>query len=359
MAKVEVILNTLKEKNIEQCLISVVIPCFNGEKWIGEAVQSVFNQTWENLEILVFDDGSTDRSSEILESLTLQDKRLKILGDSQNHGIVHALNSLINAASGEYIARMDADDICLPNRLVKQYYFLQDNHYDACGSWFTEIGLGPARVIRWPYTEEALKAAMLFQNTILHPSFIAHRKVYERFQYREAYQLAEDYDLFIRAICEFRIANIPESLLYYRRHNGQATQAKRCLMEIVTQSIRAEALHLNGIEVGEEELYIHNLIRAPKSIRDIQDFEKIESWLMKLMDCFEEQESKKVVASQWTRAAIRAAPLGWSMFQRYRSSPLYRFLNVSTDLNLFVLAIIRLPYESKVYNFLQRFGLSG
>lgn len=344
---------------MDQPLVSVIIPCYNGEHWLKEAIISVMHQTWKNLEILVFDDGSTDGSFEILKTLTLQDSRLKILGDGQNHGIVYALNNLINAASGEYIARMDADDICLPNRIEKQIFFLQENHYDACGSWFTEIGLGPASITRWPYTEEALKTAMLFQNSILHPSFTAHRKVYEHFQYRKSYQLAEDYDLFVRVMCEFRMANMPESLLYYRRHIGQATQAKRYEMESITQLIRLDALRYNGIEVSEAELRIHNLIRAPKSIRNMEDFEKIESWLMKLMDCFDGQEAKKIIASQWTRAAIRAAPLGWPMFQRYRSSPLRRFLNVSADFDLAILAIIRLPYESRVYNFLQRFGLSG
>ncbi len=347
-------------KNItEQPLISVIIPCYNSENWIKAAIQSVMNQTWENLEILVFNDGSTDSSTEILKSLSLQDSRLKILGDGQNHGIVYALNYMLDVAKGEYIARMDSDDICAHNRIEEQIYFLKKNYYDACGSWFQEIGLGFSKIIRWPHKESALRAAMLFQNTILHPSFIAHRKLYERYKYRDDYQLAEDYDLFVRAMQDFRIANIPKPLLYYRRHIQQATQAKRPEMEIVTQLIRLNALKLSNVEINEEELYTHNLIRAPQSIIAMEDFEKIENWLLKLVNSFEDEEAKEVIASQWTRAAIRAAPLGWSMFLMYRRSPLQKLINQGANLELMVLATIRLHYESKVYNLLRRFGLNS
>lgn len=342
-----------------QVLVSVIVPCFNSEKWIEQAVKSVLNQTWKNLEVLVYDDGSTDNSLMILKSLSKQDKRLKILGGRKNHGIVYALNSLLKEASGEYIARMDSDDICVINRIEKQIAFLEENNLDGCGSWFTEIGLGPSKIVRWPHTESALKAAMLFQNTILHPTFLAHRKVFERFKYRESYQLAEDYDLFMRAAQEFHLANIPEILLYYRRHLGQATQSKRKLMESVTQRLRIEILNLNNIQASEDEAYIHNLIRAPKSIYNIEDFEKIEQWLLKLLEHFSEPAAKEVIASQWIRSAIRAAPLGLTMFFKYRNSSIHKFINKSSDFDLFILSILKLPYDSKIYNILRRFSLSS
>lgn len=342
-----------------QALVSVIVPCFNSEKWIEKAICSVLEQTWRNLEVLVYDDGSTDKSLTILESLAAEDKRLKILGDGKNHGIVYALNYLLELANGEYIARMDSDDICVNYRIEKQITFLQKNKYDGCGSWFTEIGLGPSKVVCWADTESALKAAMLFQNTILHPTFMAHRKVFERFKYRESYQLAEDYDLFVRVAQEFHLANIPESLLYYRRHLGQATQSKRKLMEFVTRRIRVETLDLNNIEASEDERYIHNLIRAPQSIYNMDDFEKIEFWLLKLIENFQEQDAKEVVASQWTRTAIRAAPLGIKMFFKYRRSPIRQFINQRSDFDLLILSILKLSYDSKIYNLLRRFSLSS
>lgn len=344
---------------IPNLLISVIIPCYNSEQWIEQAVSSILNQTWGNLEVLVYDDGSTDKSLAILESLSEEDKRLKILGDGKNHGIVYALNYLLEVANGEYIARMDSDDICVINRIEKQVTFLQENNFDGCGSWFTEIGLGPSKRVRWAHTESALKAAMLFQNTILHPTFLAHRKVFERFKYRESYQLAEDYDLFVRAAQEFHLANIPEALLYYRRHLGQATQSKRKLMESVTKRVRIEMLSLNNIKASEDEKYIHNLIRAPKSIYNMEDFEKIELWLLKLIEHFQEPDAKEVIASQWTRTAIRAAPLGLTMFFRYRNSPIRQFINKSSDFDLFILSILKLSYDSRIYNMLRRFSLSG
>ncbi|WP_228256307.1 glycosyltransferase family 2 protein [Acinetobacter wuhouensis] len=343
----------------DQVLVSVIVPCFNSEKWIESAIRSVLDQTWGNLEILVYDDGSTDKSRAILESLSIKDKRIKILGDGKNHGIVHALNYLLSVANGEYIARMDSDDICVINRIEKQVTFLQEKNFDGCGSWFTEIGLGPSRVVRWEHTKFALKAAMLFQNTILHPTFLAHRKVFEHFKYRESYQLAEDYDLFVRVAQKFNLANIPEPLLYYRRHTGQATQSKRESMESVTRRIRLETLSLNNIKVSEEEKNIHNLIRAPQSIYNMADFEKIELWLLKLIENFQEPDAKEVIASQWTRTAIRAAPLGLIMFFKYKNSPIRQFINKKSDFDLLILSILKLSYESKFYSILRRFSLSA
>lgn len=338
----------------DQPLVSVIIPCFNSEKWIEESILSVLAQTWKNLEVLVFDDGSSDNTLVLLQSLSKKDHRLKIYGDGHNHGIVYALNYLLNFVQGEYIARMDADDICVINRIEKQIAYLQEHNLDGCGSWFAEIGLGPSKIIRWPHTESAVRGAMLFQNTILHPSFLANRKVFENFKYRKDYQLAEDYDFFVRASQKFRLGNVPEMLLYYRRHLGQATKSKRNLMESVTQIIRLDALDINNIQYSEDQKNIHNLIRAPKSIYKLEDLEAIELWLLKLIDYFPDNEIKEVIASQWTRSAIRAAPLGLPMFFKYRNSPLRQFINKGSDFQILILSICKLTYDSKLFNILSR-----
>ena len=118
-------------------------------------------------------------------------------------------------------------------------------------------------------------------------------------------------------------------------------------------------LSLNNIKASEDDKYIHNLIRAPKSIYNMEDFEKIELWLLKLIEHFQEPDAKEVIASQWTRTAIRAAPLGLTMFFRYRNSPIRQFINKSSDFDLFILSILKLSYDSRIYNMLRRFSLSG
>jgi glycosyltransferase involved in cell wall biosynthesis len=318
-------------------------------------------QTYRDLEILVYNDGSTDSSQAIIERLAESDPRIAVMGEETNRGIVNALNMLLHVARGEFIARMDADDVSLPQRLERQLQFIQSGQADLCGTWFQEFGGGIPRAVRWDGSPEALRAAMLFQNTICHPTVMARREVFEAFEYRQGYNLAEDYDLFVRAITRFRLANLPEVLLRYRRHRQQATRARRAQMEEVTRRIRIEALQAQGIGANAQEQRTHNQIRAPRSICSMGDLDLIEAWLLKLIDHFDHPDAKRVVASQWTRAAVRAAPLGLGMFRRYRNSPLHDLQGrrVAGDADLVVLSTLRLGYGSRAFETLRRFGLSA
>jgi hypothetical protein len=275
--------------------------------------------------------------------------------------VIFALNSGLDVANGQFIARMDADDICLPHRLAQQLMFLEDGRLDLCGTWFIEFGQGLPRTVRWPATESALRASMLFQNTLCHPTVLARSKVFEELRYREDYRLVEDYDLFARASGQFRMANLPEPLLRYRRHPQQATQAKRDAMEVVTRRIRLEALERWGFVASVEEQRLHNLIRAPYSIRDPGDLHGIDVWLRKLYALHDNVEAKGVIASQWIRACIRAAPLGAVMQRMFRESPLASAIDAKWGMrmDLRVLSALKLDYRSGYFDTLRRLGLSA
>ncbi len=341
--------------------ISVLIPIYNGAKWLARALASVEEQQDGSIEIIAIDDGSTDRSLVIAEQAELTFRNMKLLRNERNLGIVASLNRGLDAARGRFIARMDSDDVCRPGRFAKQLAFLERTGVDLCGSWFTEFGQGLARTVRWPHQEPALRAAMLFQNTICHPTVMARRKVFEQFRYREEYRLAEDYDLFARASAKFRIANVPEVLLRYRRHAQQATQAKRESMERITRQIRQQALQSQNVETTIEEQRLHNLIRAPSSITAMDDLEGIEAWLLKLHALQSDPLAKRVVASQWVRACIRAAPLGGGMWNAFRSSPLHGAAagGSTANMDLRILSLLKLDYGSKPFDIMRRFGLSA
>lgn len=340
--------------------LSVIVPVHNGARWLREALDSVFKQRLdEPLEIVVVDDGSTDESAAIVEAMQrkLPELKLKLLRNDRNLGIVRSLNRGLDAAQGSFIARMDADDICQPSRFAKQLSFLRTGKADICGTWFIEFGKGIPRAVRWPHTETALRASMLFQNSMCHPSVMARREVFDRFRYREEYRLAEDYDLFVRAMTGFRIGNVPEVLLRYRRHAQQATLAQRAPMEAVTRRIRLEVLAAEGITATENEQRLHNLVRAPHSLTDLDDLLGIEAWLNRLYQLYEDSDAKKVIASQWVRACIRAAPLGSKMLGTYRASHLRGGMRTMVDLS--ALAAMRLDYSSKPFAVLRRLGLSA
>jgi len=218
----------------------------------------------------------------------------------------------------------------------------------------------PAHV-RWPHTEPAVRTAMLFQNTLCHPTVLARREVFDRFRYREDYRLVEDYDLFSRACDEIRIAIIPEALLRYRRHRDQSTQARRDAMETVTQRIRMETLQRRGFSPSQEELRLHNLIRTPKSMHTIDDLTGIEVWLCKLYDVHTDSEARNVIARQWLRTCIRAVPLGHVMWRTFRSSRLFALLRpgLAAQIDLLALAASRLDYRSPAFSTLRRMGISS
>lgn len=341
--------------------VSIVLPFYNAQSWLEQTLSSLLRQTWRDFHIIAIDDGSSDGSVRLVETAKRAGLAITLLRNDRNLGIVESLNRGVDAAESKYVARMDADDICMPDRLAKQVQFMRQTGVDICGSWFIEFGQGLPRVVRWPYREPALKAAMLFQNTICHPTVMARREVFEKYRYREEYLLAEDYDLFARASAEFRMANIPEPLLRYRRHRQQATQAKRDSMERVTRRIRVESLHAQGFASTESEQVLHNQIRAPESIECLDDLAGIETWLLKLLDMHSDHDAKQVVASQWVRACIRAAPLGARMLRKYHASPLRNLANfgIRTTIDLSVLAAMKLDYDSRPFAVLRRFGFSA
>ncbi|WP_199096650.1 glycosyltransferase [Dyella sp. ASV21] len=342
-------------------LVSFILPCYNASQWLEQALDSLFRQTYANVEVIAVDDGSTDDTAYLLETYRQKEHRLFVERNQRNEGIVVSLNRGLDLANGAYIGRMDADDISHPERTARQLAYLTERKIDFCGSWFREVGQGISRTCRWPSSEAALRAAMIFQNTICHPTLMARREVFERFQYRQSHRLAEDYDLYVRASTHFRMANVPEVLLDYRRHPQQSTQAQRAAMERVTEGIRENSLKQQGFLPTKDELRVHNLIRAPQSIHSIEDLQAIEAWLNKILAAYSDDEARKVVASQWIRACVRAAPLGRAMWQALRRSPLAKIsgINSLTQLDLKVLSVLKLDYHSSPFQALRRLGLSA
>lgn len=342
-------------------IVTVIIAAYNCSRFLQETVRSALLQSLQSVEIIIVNDASTDLTQSVAHQLMLQDRRVRLITLETNSGPSIARNVGLEHARGDYIAILDADDISMPRRFEQQVAFLNETSTDLCGSWFVEFGRGVPRTVRWPHTEAALRAAMLFQYAILHPSILARREVFGRFRYKPELRLAEDYDLCARAMSEFRLANVPKVLVRYRRHAGQATLSQRAKMEDEAKRIRIQALRAEGISASHNEQRVHNLIRAPSSIFSMADFAHIESWLMKLVNWFDHPEAREVVASQWTRSAVRAAPLGVDMWRRYRDSPLHGLLSrkMAGDFDLAVLAAMRLHYGSRTYELMRRLGVSA
>ncbi len=199
-------------------LVSVILPCYNSVDFIGEAIESIINQTYQNLEIIVIDDGSTDKSSNIIDVFASWENRIKVITNENNIGLIKSLNKGIELSSGEYIARMDADDISEPTRIEEEINYLIQHNLDIVSSAKilinhegNKIGL---QMAKGTYSE-ACNFTSFFSNPLLHPAVIARSQVFKMNPYLNAsYTLhVEDYELWTRLLShQFKSGNLNKPL---------------------------------------------------------------------------------------------------------------------------------------------------
>jgi glycosyltransferase involved in cell wall biosynthesis len=206
--------------------ITVLMPVFNCELYIKEAVDSILNQTYTDFEFIIIDDASTDGTVSIIKSYN--DVRIQLIEKSINSGYTNSLNQGLKLAKGKYIARMDGDDISLPERFEKQVAYLEANpDVTLCGTCFTVIGSDV--VIQLPENHEAIKLAMLRGNCIAHPTVVIRKEVLDELPmvYNVSKEPAEDYDLWVRVLSLGKLYNLQEVLLKYREHDTQVSQKRQ------------------------------------------------------------------------------------------------------------------------------------
>jgi len=220
--------------------ISVVMPVYNANSYLHEALESVLQQSFTDFEIIVVDDGSTDTSVEIVKSY--HDWRIKFIANT--HDFISSLNKGLNMAKGKYIARMDADDVMLPHRLETQFQFMETyTNIDICGSYAECFGMSK-RLMQYATEHDQIISLMLLTNPLIHPSVMIRRSIFENdttLRYPYGYPCAEDYKLWTVLACKgFRFANIPEVLLHYRHSSSQVTERKFNIMRQTSLKIQKE-----------------------------------------------------------------------------------------------------------------------
>ncbi|MFE4710163.1 glycosyltransferase family 2 protein [Paenibacillus sp. NPDC056722] len=250
--------------------ISVIMPVYNNAIYLQEAVNSILLQTLSDLELIIIDDGSTDGSAGIIHEI--KDTRVKKIFHAENMGIVTSLNQGLDLAQGEYIARIDSDDIAALNRLEVQAYFMDQNpSIDICGTGYTTNYLGPVKLN--PMYHEEIKVWLLFNCCILHPSVMMRSRSIDRLgiRYDHNYPHAEDYELWNRLSSSAQLANIPHNLMYYRPHAGQISNTQRAIQDITARRIRERQLSQLGIQLSDEEYAI--MTRLAEFRVNSEDFE--------------------------------------------------------------------------------------
>ncbi|WP_343704632.1 glycosyltransferase [Chitinophaga sp.] len=207
--------------------ISVILPVYNSAAYLAATMESILSQTFGNFELIVINDGSTDNSASIIRSFT--DSRIRYL-EQPNSGLVATLNRGIAEARGQYLARMDGDDICLPQRFAKQAAWLDAHPQTAVvGCFVTFINEKGEETGAWPedranYTAAQIRQALPYLNCMAHPGIMARTAAMRQYGYNPAQRHIEDYDLWLRMQANGEVMEkVPEALLLYRVHGTSIT----------------------------------------------------------------------------------------------------------------------------------------
>lgn len=237
--------------------VSVVMPVFNGGQFLAEAINSIINQTFQDFEFIIIDDCSTDQTDEILDRQ--KDRKIKLVRNPSNIGNYASRNIGMDLALGRYICVMDADDVAFPHRLHRQFAHMETNpDVGICGSFIQVMPNGG--VPNFVTNEDLLKVAFLSNNYCSHPSLILRKEFLNRYKlnYNEEYYYSADFDLCARGFQHFRVQNIPDVLLQYRRHATQISTAKFAEQQYYADTIRiTQLVDKMGFKLDEIPAEIH------------------------------------------------------------------------------------------------------
>lgn len=296
--------------NLEKGLVSVIMSNYNTpEDYLRSAIESILKQTYQNFEFIIIDDCSTDDSLSIIESYS--DKRIRIIKNEQNLGITKSLNKGLAIAKGEFVARMDADDISFENRFEKQVEFLK-NHpdYIVCGTGVELIGDWESKhtnkfICRTIPQKEEFRIHLLFGNypNIIHPTAMFNRSllIKHNITYNENYPLAQDYRMWVSCSEVAECANLQETLLYYRVHGKAVSSDKKEMQKNIAIQIMQEQLDKLHLELTEETAEIHKdfLFSRKEYSIECKKWIKILLKYNKKYNIYDQKLFKKILWKKW------------------------------------------------------------
>lgn len=268
--------------------ISVILPVFNRENYINMAIKSILAQSYSEFELIVVDDGSCDRTSEILTSYTKRDSRVSVYRNEVNKGIIFSINKAIGLSHGDFVARMDSDDISFSRRFEKQIEYLAKSEVPCVlGTQFQKIN-DKGRIIKTrSYRECAAKIVwwdMFFYPSVVHPTIMAHREIMNRFNksnLETSFPDAEDHAFWLRIGFEIKIENLPDVLFYFRRHDSRITHPNNWV-----QATSSEKAIQNALKKATGKDVSLKAIQSFKYLKHDDNYEVAHEAMNTLMDLY-------------------------------------------------------------------------
>lgn len=291
--------------------ISIILPVYNADKYLHKAINSILSQTFTDWELIIINDGSTDNSYHIISSFS--DPRIRYYENETNQGLIKTLNRAVYLSRGEYIARMDADDVCLSARLAVQSDFLdRQSDYAMCGSWVKVIAEDDRQIGRiLNFTGDTyLKIHLLFSVPFVHPSVMIRTQILKNNLYDERFVHAEDYELWCRIADKYKIANISSNLLNYRWHSTNVSVLNSERQQAVKNTIIERELSKIGITPTQEELWLQqitfqqNNLTNNRKIESFNGYSDLNRWFQKIVNANKKHkryDNNSLMAYLWSR----------------------------------------------------------
>lgn len=254
-------------------VISVLMPVYNCEEFIEASIKSILNQSFSNFEFIIIDDASNDNTLKIIKELN--DPRIRLVEKTKNSGYSNSLNIGLKLAKGEFIARMDGDDISILNRFEKQLAFMKTHpEVIVCGTGYSVIGNEQIKLN--PEMHEQIKLGLLRGNCIVHPSVLMRNSVIKEYNlsYNPNMEPSEDYDFWVRLLAHGKLHNLPEVLINYRIHGNSVSRKKAKQQESNAALAKINLLEYLGLELSIEEKHLLKKIFKKFSSLTIKELKK-------------------------------------------------------------------------------------
>lgn len=352
---------------MDKTIVSVLMPVYNSEPYISMAIESVLKQTFRDFEFIIIDDGSSDNSLEIIRSF--KDERIRIIQNDNNLGLIKTLNNGIQLTRGKYIARMDSDDIAMPDRLEKQVAFLEKNNdigvVGAKAMVINQHSKPTGLIMNVATKDEEIRTQIIFRCPFIHPSVMGRSFVFKEFMYDERFPIAEDFHLWIQVMEKYKVANLNEVLIKYRVYGGGVSQNKATFDKKISslKKIFSSQFSKLNFSINETQLHTHLELCSivyddyPKTSTDAQRALKWTETLDKHNSknkWFNEALFQKYLAETWYGFCTRnVCFLGWKSPYFFFKSTLSPRISSKKKILLLLHSTGNLPLIHPIYKFLK------
>lgn len=287
--------------------LSVIMSVFNDSEYVKASVESILNQSFGDFELIITDDASTDNTVDIIRSIG--DERIVLICNEENRGLTKNLNSMLKIVRGEYIARMDGDDISHPMRFERQLEYLK-SHPGACLVGCDSKNIGASSLVwRLKADSEELRCRLLARPIFAHPSFMIRKSLIdEGFFYNEEFKTAQDYEFCSRVSMTHEMGRVPEILLDYRVHSKQISGTSSKGQADNADKVRKSLLSKLGVDFSEDEYSLYRSFATEQVLRDKEKYSLSYDLIEKLIRA---NENSKVYDSAVLKRTMKKLFYTW------------------------------------------------